>query len=155
MSAGSGSSRGDEEAGRGAGPVRGDVERRQQWGEERMVPTKSIAWWLAPAILVVLFDAWLGLHELIGGSLLGDVEPRAEIQFGAAAIWLTLALATAAGLAWRRRRPALAGGLIIVGSLPAAMLVWSPAVMIVGLASCAGAIYHLVHVGARVDRVGA
>jgi hypothetical protein len=120
-----------------------------------MVRTRKIAWWLAPAILVVLFDAWLGLHELIGGSLLGDVDPRAEIQFGAAAIWLTLALATAVGLAWSRRRPGLAGGLIIVGSLPAAMLVWSPAVMVAGLAACAGAIYHLAHVGAQMDRVDA
>jgi hypothetical protein len=123
--------------------------------EERMVRTRNIAWWLAPAILVVLFDAWLGLHELIGARLLGDVDPRAEIQFGAAAIWLTLALATAVGLAWSRRRPGLAGGLIIVGSLPAAMLVWSPAVMVAGLAACAGAIYHLAHVGAQIDRVGA
>lgn len=120
-----------------------------------MVRTKKIAWWLAPAILVMLFDAWLGIHELIGGSLLGDVDPRAEIRFGAAGIWLALAVATAVGLALSRRRPALAGGLIIVGSLPAAMLVWSPAVMVAGLASCAGAIYHLAHAGARVDRVGA
>jgi hypothetical protein len=117
--------------------------------------TRKIAWWLAPAILVMLFDAWLGIHELIGGSLFGDVDPRAEVRFGATAVWLTLAVATALGLAMNRRRPGLAGGLIIIGSLPAAMLVWSPAVMIAGLASCAGAIYHLARVGARVDRVGA
>jgi hypothetical protein len=119
-----------------------------------MVRTRKIAWWLGPAILVMLFDAWLGIHELIGGSLLGDMDPRAEVQFGAAGIWLTLALATGAGLALRWRRPGLAGGLIIVGSLPAAMLVWSPVVMVAGLASCAGAFYHLARVGVRVDRVG-
>jgi hypothetical protein len=120
-----------------------------------MVRTRKIEWWLGPATLVMLFDAWLGIHELIGGSVLGDVDPRAEVRFGAAAIWLTLAFATGAGLALRRRRPGLAGGLIIVGSLPAAMLVWSPVVMVAGLASCAGAFYHLAHVGAGVDRLGA
>jgi hypothetical protein len=120
--------------------------------EDRMVRTKDIAWWLAPAILVMLFDAWLAIHELIGGSLLGDTDPRAEIRFGAAGVWLALAVATAAGLVLRRRRPGLAGGLIIVGSLPAAMLVWSPTVMVAGLASCTGAFYHIAHTGARVDR---
>jgi hypothetical protein len=29
-----------------------------EWREERMVRTRNIAWWLAPAILVMLFDAW-------------------------------------------------------------------------------------------------
>ena len=102
----------------------------------------------------MLFDAWLAIHELTGGSLLGDTDPRTEIRFGAAGVWLALAIATAIGLAFRMRRPALAGGLIIIGSLPAAMFVWSPAVMVVGLASCAGAIYHLARIGARVDQVG-
>ena len=54
----------------------------------------------------MLFDAWIGIYELIGGSLLGDVDPRAEA-------------------------------------------------MVAGLASCAGALYHLARVGARVDRVRA
>ena len=119
-----------------------------------MVRTKRIAWWLAPAVLVLVFDAWLAVHELTGGSLLGDVDPRTEIQFATAGVWLALAVATAVGLAFSTRRPALAGGLIIIGSLPAAMLVWSPPVMIVGLASCAGAIYHLARIGARMDRAG-
>jgi hypothetical protein len=122
--------------------------------ENDMIRTKNIAWWLAPAVLVMLFDAWLAIHELTGGGLLGEPDPRAEVQLGATAIWLALAIATAVGLAFSMRRPALAGGLIIIGSLPAAMLVWSPAVMVVGLASCAGAIYHLARVGARMDRVG-
>jgi hypothetical protein len=116
---------------------------------------RGIPWWLAPAVLVLLFDAWLAIHELIGGSLLGDPDPRADVRFGAAAVWLVLAIATAAGLALNRRRPGLAGGLIIIGSIPAALLVWSPAVMVAGLASCAGAITHLVRIGARTDRVEA
>ena len=121
--------------------------------ENDMVRTKAIAWWLAPAVLVVVFDAWLSIHELTV-SLLGDADPRTEIRFSTAGIWLAFAVATAVGLAFSARRPALAGGLIIVGSLPAAMLVWSPLVMVVGLASCAGAIYHLARIGVRVDRVG-
>jgi hypothetical protein len=80
-----------------------------EWREERMVRTRNIAWWLAPAVLVMVFDAWLGVHELTGGSLLGDPDPRAEVQFGAAGVWLALAIATAVGLALHRRRPGLAG----------------------------------------------
>lgn len=119
-----------------------------------MFRTKTIAWWLAPAVLVLVFNAWLAVHELSGGSLLGDVDPRTEIRFAAAGIWLAFAVATAVGLAFSTRRPALAGGLIIVGSVPAAMLVWSPLVMVVGLASCAGAIYHLARIGPRTERAG-
>jgi hypothetical protein len=52
-----------------------------------------------------------------------------------------------------RRRPGLAGGLLIVGSLPAVLMFWAPAVVAVGLASWVGAIYHIVHNDTRAAPV--
>jgi hypothetical protein len=69
--------------------------------EHDIVRTKRIAWWLAPAVVVMVFDAWLAIHELTGGGLLGDVDPRTEIRFAAAAIWLAFAVATSVGLAFQ------------------------------------------------------
>ena len=101
------------------------------------------SWWLVPAVLVGLFDVMLFLAQLTHFFGLMEFEPRVGTRLAASAAWLLAAVCIAVGLALRDRRPQRAGVLVIVGSVPAVLLVWMVVAPLLGVAAIVGAIYHM------------
>lgn len=97
------------------------------------------SWWLVPAVLVGLFDVMLFLGQVT--DFFG--EPRVGTRLTASAVWLLFAVCIAVGLALRDRRPQRAGVLVIVGSVPALLLVWMVVPPLLGVAAIVGAINHM------------
>jgi len=101
------------------------------------------SWWLVPAVLVGLFDVMLFLGQLTDFFGLIEEEPRVGTRLAASAAWLLFAACIAVGIALRNRRPQRAGVLVIVGSVPALLLVWMVVPPLLGVAAIVGAIYHM------------
>ena len=102
------------------------------------------SWWLVPAVLVGMFDVMLLIGQLRGDFFgLVEFEPRVGTRLTASAVWLLCAVCIAVGIALRNRRPQRAGVLVIVGSLPAVLLVWMVVPPLLGIAAIVGAIQHM------------
>lgn len=101
------------------------------------------SWWLVPAVLVGLFDVMLFLGQLTAFFGFIEFEPRVGTRLAASAVWLMFSVCMAVGLALRNRRPQRAGILVIVGSLPALLIVWMVLPPLFGIAAIVGAIYHM------------
>jgi len=110
---------------------------------EPMIEEIRRSWWLVPAVLVGLFDVMLFLGQLTHFFGLMEFEPRVGTRVTASVVWLLFAVCIAVGIALRDRRPQRAGILVIVGSLPALLLVWMVVPPLLGVAAIVGAIYHM------------
>jgi hypothetical protein len=108
---------------------------------EPMNATIRRSWWLVPATLILLFDLWLFLGQLTEHMPFGtEGEPRVGVRLAASAFWLLFTVCMAAGIMLRNRRPQRAGWLVIVGTLPAFMLVWVVVPPLLAIATVVGAI---------------
>ena len=116
---------------------------RSSRGREPMNDQIRKSWWLVPAVLVGLFDVALVVGQLTDFFGLMSGEPRVGTRLTASAVWLLAAVCLAAGLVLRDRRPQRAGVLVIIGSVPAILLVWMVVPPLVGLAAIIGAIDHM------------
>jgi hypothetical protein len=101
------------------------------------------SWWLVPAVLVGLFDVMLFIAQLTQFFGLMEAEPRVGTRLAASAVWLLAAVCLAVGLVLRDRRPQRAGVLVMIGSVPAVLMVWMVVPPLVGLAAIIGAIDHM------------
>jgi hypothetical protein len=110
---------------------------------ERMNDQIRRSWWLVPAVLVGLFDVMLFIGQLTHFFGLMEAEPRVGTRLTASAVWFLAAVCLAAGLVMRDRRPQRAGVLVIIGSVPALLLMWMVVPPLVGVAAVIGAIDHM------------
>ena len=99
------------------------------------------SWWLVPATMILLFEVAL----FLGPTRFRGLAPETA-SFGSrlasSAVWL-LCTVCMAEIAIRNRRPQRAGWLVIVGTLPALLLVWAIVPPLLAIATIVGAMAHM------------